>query len=73
VLGDLILPDNQRSDADRPTTLRLNLLAAEAARQGLLSEGQLARLLQVDRVELRALLGDDTEASALDEVTSYID
>jgi Zn-dependent peptidase ImmA (M78 family)/DNA-binding XRE family transcriptional regulator len=56
VLGDLTPRDAQKADADRPTTLRLNLLAAEAVRRGLLSEGQLARLLQIDRVELRELL-----------------
>lgn len=56
VLGDLPPGDAQKADADRPTTLRLNLLAAEAVRQGLLSEGQLARMLQIDRVELREIL-----------------
>ena len=56
VLGDLSAPDAQKADADRPTTLRLNLLAAEAYRQELLSEGQLARLLHIDRVELREML-----------------
>ncbi|HZR04081.1 MAG TPA: XRE family transcriptional regulator [Burkholderiales bacterium] len=57
VLGGLPPADAQKADADRPTTLRLNLLAAEAVRKGLLSEGQLARLLQIDRVELREILG----------------
>jgi Zn-dependent peptidase ImmA (M78 family) len=56
VLGDLRAPDQRKVEADRPTTLRLNLLAAEAYRRDLLSEGQLARLLRLDRVELRALL-----------------
>ena len=56
VLGDQALPDEARVDADRPTTLRLNLLAAEVARRRLLSEGQLARLLHLDRLELRAIL-----------------
>jgi Zn-dependent peptidase ImmA (M78 family)/DNA-binding XRE family transcriptional regulator len=56
VLGDLPPADAHKADADRPTTLRLNLLAAEVVRQGLLSEGQLARLLQIDRVELRDIL-----------------
>lgn len=56
VLGDLISPDKHKADADRPTTLRLNLLAAEAYRRDLLSEGQLARLLLLDRVELRGIL-----------------
>ncbi len=58
ILGDLSLPDSYKAEADRPTTLRLNLLAAEVYRQGLLSEGQLARLLKLDRVELREILGD---------------
>jgi Zn-dependent peptidase ImmA (M78 family)/transcriptional regulator with XRE-family HTH domain len=68
VLGDLAARDAYKADADRPTTLRLNMLAAEAAQQSLLSEGQLARLLQVSRVELRALLdGIEVEGSAADE------
>lgn len=58
VLGDLRTPDRHKAEADRPTTLRLNLLAAEAYKQDLLSEGQLARLLHLDRVELRELLHD---------------
>lgn len=56
VLGDLPSADSQKADADRPTTLRLALLAAEAHKRSLLSEGQLARLLRVDRVELREML-----------------
>ena len=56
VLGDLGAADTAKIEADRPTTLRLNLLAAEALRQEHLSEGQLARLLHLDRVELREIL-----------------
>jgi Zn-dependent peptidase ImmA (M78 family) len=56
VLGDIRIPDTERADADRPTTMRLSLLAAEAYRQELMSEGQLARLLRLDRIELRAML-----------------
>ncbi|MDE0371757.1 MAG: hypothetical protein OXI73_04330 [Rhodospirillales bacterium] len=56
VLGDLIPLDMGKQDADRPTTLRLNLLAAEAWRQDFLSEGQLARLLHLDRLGLREIL-----------------
>lgn len=58
VLGDLITADAQKAQADRPTTVRLNLLTAEAYRRSLLSEGQLARLLRLDRVELREILHD---------------
>ena len=64
VLGDLVVPDSKRSEADRPTTLRLNLLADEVYRRELLSEGQLAGLLKLSRIELREILDDvgrDTE------------
>ena len=58
VLGDLAAVDTGKMEAERPTTLRLNLLAAEAWRKNLLSEGQLARLLRLSRVELREILDD---------------
>ena len=63
VLGDTAVTD--RVDAKRPTTLRLSLLAAEAWRQELLSEGQLARLLRLDRVQLREIL-DGVEVEGVD-------
>lgn len=58
VLGDLLTPDRHKQEAGKPTTIRLNLLAAEAYRRELLSEGQLARLLHLDRIELREMLQD---------------
>jgi len=74
VLGDLRAPDVQKAEADRPTTLRLNLLAGEAYRQGLLSEGQLARLLHLARVELREILdGLESEGSEADGVPKLLD
>jgi len=74
VLGDRSTPDSYKADADRPTTLRLNLLAAEAERQGLLSEGQLARLLRLDRVELREILDNhELEGSEGDGVINRLD
>jgi hypothetical protein len=74
VLGDLGAPDVQKAEADRPTTLRLNLLADEAHRQGLLSEGQLARLLHLDRIELREILSnDETEGDEGDGVINRVD
>lgn len=74
VLGDLPRLDAQKTDADRPTTLRLNLLAAEAYRRELLSEGQLARLLRLDRVELREMLGgQEAEGGADDGVPNLPD
>jgi len=55
VLGDLAHRDQHKADADRPTTLRLSMLAEEAARRELLSEGQLSKMLHLDRIELRKL------------------
>lgn len=55
VLGELPR-DDQKDDADRPVSLRMSMMADEVWRRGLLSEGQLARLLRLDRLELRALL-----------------
>ena len=67
VLGDLVDTDRDPIDAKRPTTLRLSLLAAEAWRQEMLSEGQLARLLHLDRVQLREILdGVETEGVEAD-------
>ena len=67
VLGDLSGHDLQKADADRPTTLRLGLLAGEAWRRGILSEGQLARMLHLDRVELRRMFdGLEIEGSDAD-------
>lgn len=72
VLGDLIEPDPHKAEMTRPTSLRLGLMAREAWRRELLSEGQLARLLHVDRVELREIVEDvddeegvPTDATAL--------
>ena len=74
VLGDLSAPDPYKAEADHPTSLRLNLLAAEAERQGLLSEGQLARLLWLDRVELRNILNNhELEGGEGDGVINHID
>ena len=67
VLGNTV--DTDPIDAKGPTTLRLSLLAAEAWRKELLSEGQLARLLRLDRVQLREILdgveveGDDADGA----------
>lgn len=67
VLGDLIEIDTSKREADRPTTLRLNALAAEVWRRELMSEGQLARLLHLDRVDLREILdSEDFEKEAAD-------
>jgi Zn-dependent peptidase ImmA (M78 family)/DNA-binding XRE family transcriptional regulator len=68
VLGDLATPDGGKADADRPTTLRLGLLADAVSRNGILTEGQIARMLRLDRVELREMLdGLQVDGSGADE------
>lgn len=67
VLGDLVPSDTHPVGASRPTTLRLNLLAEQAWQRRLLSEGQLAQLLCLDRVELRTALDEiETGGTELD-------
>ena len=73
VLGDRMMPDRGSEAAREPTTLRLALLAAAAWKQGILSEGQLAQLLKIDRVELRRLLQDgDAEGSNGDDAPELL-
>jgi len=67
VLGDIGGPDPHKAEASRPTTLRLNMMAAEVYRRELLSEGQLAQLLQLTRIEVREILdGLEAERSEAD-------
>ena len=56
VLGDAAHPEGLGSMPDRPASMRLGLMAAEVWRKDLLSEGQLARLLRMDRVSLRTMI-----------------
>ncbi|MBX3521645.1 MAG: helix-turn-helix domain-containing protein [Xanthobacteraceae bacterium] len=68
VLGDLISEDTRKADANRPTTLRLALLAGEAWRRELLSEGQLANMLRLSRLEVRQMFdGLEIEGSEANE------
>ena len=68
VLGDLIWPDQDKADANLPTTLRLARLAEEAYQRELLSEGQLSRMLRLDRVDLRKMFdGLQVNGSGVDE------
>lgn len=57
VLGDLAeKTDPAKDDADRLVSHRMSLMTHSAWKRGLLSEGQLAELLKVRRVDLRALI-----------------
>ncbi|MDX2085754.1 MAG: XRE family transcriptional regulator [Candidatus Melainabacteria bacterium] len=48
--------DSGKEDADRPLSLRMGTMAYEAWKKELLSEGQLAALLKLGRIELRSFL-----------------
>nr|WP_294529797.1 hypothetical protein [uncultured Rhodopila sp.] len=69
VLGDAAFEATYGTRADLPALQHLTLLAAEAWKQELLSEGQLARLLCLDRVELRKILDSlDLGSAETDEM-----
>lgn len=61
VLGDSIYKDSVEFMSGHPQSTRLNLLALEAWKRGLVSEEQMAQLLKIDRVILRDMID---EASA---------
>lgn len=72
VLGDTILPDPAKNDARRPVSMRMSLLASEAWRRGLLSEGQLARLLHIDRVDAREMIDEFEAEGAVDDESPWL-
>lgn len=59
VLGASALrPDPVKEEANRPVSQRMALMAYEVWKQELMSEGQLAELLKMRRVDLRALVDE---------------
>lgn len=73
VLGDALRSDPLKEDAARAVSLKTSLMAYEAARRGLLSEGQIARLLHLNRIQVRELLSDvDAEESGANAATSIL-
>ncbi|SMF34055.1 transcriptional regulator, XRE family [Azospirillum oryzae] len=57
VLGEMAnRPDPAKHDADRVISQRMSLMAHAAWKRELLSEGQLAELLRVGRVEMRRII-----------------
>ncbi len=69
VLGEAWSVDARTADAARPVSLRLGMLAREAWAKNLLSEGQLAGLLKLDRIEVRDLI-DAFEDEEVDDAPS---
>lgn len=72
VLGEAIAPDHGKEDALRPVSIRMSLLASEAWRRGLLSEGQLARMLHIDRIEARELIDEFEAEGAVDDESPWL-
>jgi Zn-dependent peptidase ImmA (M78 family) len=72
VLGETIAPDIAKAEAVRPVSMRMSLLASEAWRRGLLSEGQLARLLHIDRVDARAIIDEFEAEGAVDDESPWL-
>jgi Zn-dependent peptidase ImmA (M78 family) len=68
VLGDVgARPDPAKTDAQRQVSHRLSLMAHAAWKRDLMSEGQLADLLRIDRLELRGIIDQiELEESELD-------
>ncbi|GAA3844234.1 XRE family transcriptional regulator [[Pseudomonas] carboxydohydrogena] len=75
VLGEM--PDNLdlgKNDANRAISHRLSLMAHAAWKRGLMSEGQLAELLKVGRVELRGIIDQiELEEREIDELLKLPD
>lgn len=72
VLGNSIPSDAAKSDAARPVSMRMTLLSSEAWRRGLLSEGQLARLLHIDRLEAREMIDEFETEGAVDDESPWL-
>lgn len=70
VLGEAAVRlDPSKDDADKPVSHRLSLMAYAAWKRELMSEGQLAELLNIRRLELRALLDQiELEESETDDL-----
>jgi len=70
VLGDAAQRhDSAKEDASQPLSHRMSLMAYAAWKRGLMSEGQLAELLKVHRVELRELIDQiELEESDTDDL-----
>ena len=61
--------DIAKTDADRPVSHRMSLMAHAAWKRGLMSEGQLAELLKLRRLEVRELIDQiELEEFATDDV-----
>lgn len=64
--------DQAKTEADRPLSHRMAIMAQAAWKRELLSEGQLAELLKLSRVELRGLMDQiELEESETDDLLKF--
>ncbi len=70
VLGETaVKPDSTGDDSDRPVSHRMGLMSYAAWKRELMSEGQLAELLNIRRLDLRVLLDQiELEESETDDL-----
>lgn len=75
VLGEIAeRNDPAKSDADRLVSHRMSLMAHSAWKRELMSEGQLAELLNIGRIEVRAIIDQiELEESAADDLPKRTD
>ncbi|MCQ0990337.1 helix-turn-helix domain-containing protein [Jiella marina] len=75
VLGDsAVLRDPAKTDADRLVSHRMSLMAHAAWKRDLMSEGQLAELLNIGRLELRGIIDQiELEEKETDELVKLAD
>lgn len=75
VLGEVAeRNDPAKSDADRLVSHRMSLMAHAAWKRELMSEGQLAELLNIGRIEVRAIIDQiELEESAADDLLKRTD
>ncbi len=73
VLGDTAQRnDPAKEEANQPLSHRMSLMVYEAWKRDLMSEGQLAELLKIRRVELRSLIDQiDLEESETDDLLKF--
>lgn len=74
VLGEMTnRPDPAKTDADRPISHRMSLMVHAAWKRDLMSEGQLADLLRVRRVDLRKIIDQiELEESKIDDLLKLL-
>jgi Zn-dependent peptidase ImmA (M78 family)/DNA-binding XRE family transcriptional regulator len=74
VLGDFAVVESGEGERNCASMLRLTMLAGEAYRREILSEGQLARMLHLHRIELREMLrGLELGGAEPEEASNIID